>query len=206
MPIQITYFPVKGRVLPILVARAGGLDFTFTTVAAENWPGDLKAKCPFGQLPIMVDGNLMLGQSLAIANYLAKKAKLLGDSDEDFGLSQSLMQEAADIQSDARDGMSNFREPAKKPGYEAFVAEKLPLHLGNLEKLVKGDKFTSSLTVGELALFLILNRLLDVLPGALDKFPKVKAFYQRVLALPRVKEFLEVDMKPQKQVYQKPPG
>ena len=98
MPIQITYFPVRGRLLPVLVARAGGLDFEFKTVSPANWPGDLKAKCPFGQLPIMVDGDVTLAQSIAIANYLGRKAKLLGDTDLDFGLSQSLMQETADIQ------------------------------------------------------------------------------------------------------------
>ena len=79
MPIQITYFPVRGRVLPVLVARVGGLDFTFKTIEAAEWPGNLKATCPFGQLPILQDGDLLLGQCLAIANYLARKGKLLGE-------------------------------------------------------------------------------------------------------------------------------
>jgi len=97
MPIQITYFAGRGKILPLLVARVGGLDFTFKGIDFAEWPGDLKAKCPFGQLPIVQDGELVLAQSLAIANYLGRKAKLLGETDEDFGLSQSLLQEMEDI-------------------------------------------------------------------------------------------------------------
>ena len=105
----------------------------------------------------------------------------------------------------AQEGLSTFRAPEKKPGYEVFVTEKLPLHLKNLENLVKGDKFTSSLTVGELSLFLLFTYYLDILPSMLDGFPKLKAFYQRVLALPKVQEFLEKDVKPLQPVYLKPP-
>ena len=84
------------------------------------------------------------------------------------------------------------------------MTEKLPYHLGNLEKLVKGDKFTSVLTVGELSVFLLFNYYQEILPGMLDNFPKLKAFYQRVLALPKVQEFLEKDMKPLKVFLVKP--
>ena len=84
------------------------------------------------------------------------------------------------------------------------MKEQLPAHLGHLEKLVKGDKFTSALTVGELGVFLLFNFYLEILPEMLVNFPKLKAFYQRVLALPKVQEFLEKDLKPLKPVYVKP--
>ena len=60
------------------------------------------------------------------------------------------------------------------------------------------------LAVGELEVFLLFNFYLEILPEILDSFPKLKAFYHRVLALPKVQECLEKDLKPLKPVYVKP--
>jgi len=46
-------------------------------------------RTPFGQLPYLEDGDVKLGQSMAIARYLSRKAGLQGDSDSDFAMVRS---------------------------------------------------------------------------------------------------------------------
>ncbi len=54
---------------------------------------------PFGQLPILEADGLTIGQSTAIANYVARRAgkALEGESDAEFAMSQMLMAEGEDL-------------------------------------------------------------------------------------------------------------
>ena len=94
---KLTYFDVTG------VAEAcrylfnyGGIEFEDVRIKSENWPQLKDSKCfffgfrdtnfqkietPFGVLPILEHNGKVVGQSLAINRYLAKKVKLAGNND-----------------------------------------------------------------------------------------------------------------------------
>merc|ERR1712070_458918 len=95
-----------------------------------------------------------IGQTIAIVNYVGKKAKTEGDTAADFCMSQTLLAEGEDLYA----GMQKFvptvfvklgqagRDGSLKgdlKGNETFWAEQAPDHLNKLEVLLGGkSKFT----------------------------------------------------------------
>ena len=70
---KVHYFNSRGAaecIRQILVVA--GQDFEDVRVNQEDWP-QLKASTPFGQMPILEEDGKKLGQSIAIARYLARK-------------------------------------------------------------------------------------------------------------------------------------
>eukprot|EP01004_Peranema_trichophorum_P008820 NODE_7570_length_763_cov_47.534375_g6958_i0.p1 GENE.NODE_7570_length_763_cov_47.534375_g6958_i0~~NODE_7570_length_763_cov_47.534375_g6958_i0.p1 ORF type:complete len:201 (-),score=42.14 NODE_7570_length_763_cov_47.534375_g6958_i0:96-698(-) len=187
MPVSITYFGIKARnLLPILICEVGGVEYEFVN-AAGQWPEPLKSQSPFGQLPFLVDGDLRIGQSLAIARYLARKVGILGDSDAEYGQSEQITQEMEDIYMGIAKAQNS---PDKAAGYAEFF-QKLNVHLTNLQKLLKGDRFTSKLTLGELAIFSIFNIIADFKPDFLGGHPQLQSFYNSIGSIPQIKAFFE---------------
>ena len=184
------YWGIKAR--GQLSAIVGQFGEGFEYQQEPDWPG-MKGDTLFGQLPHLVDGDIKVSQSDAIARYLGRKNNLQGETDADFALSEALIEEQDDILDIiAKSHYSDDREAAFNKAFE----ESLPKHLENLEALLQNDLFTSKLTTGSLAIFSILNIALDLEATLLDKTPKLKAFYDRVAAIDQVKKYLALDIKP----------
>lgn len=82
-PFRLTYFPSKGRAEKIrLLFRVTNrtADLVDTKIDSSKWP-ELKAKTPFGQLPILRHGQVRLAQSNAILFYVASKLGLSSYAD-----------------------------------------------------------------------------------------------------------------------------
>jgi len=94
---EIVYWGIKARAYAAqVVAAYKGLPLTTSTDRANKWPED-KSICHFGQLPLLIDGDIKVNQSLAILNYIGHKAKAQGETDADFGMSQMLVSEYSDL-------------------------------------------------------------------------------------------------------------
>ena len=193
---ELVYFPLWAKGLQVSIiaeatALATGMKTTGTMV--NDWPA-LKESgvCPFSQLPIFkTPEGLVLGQSVAIANYLGRKGDLHGTNDTEFAISQMCMCEGEDIF-----GKLGKLELAcwKSPEDRASVAEErneffattLPMHLANLEKLCSQDKgFTSSgETCGELYLWGMLHQASrasnDADASVFEGYPKLHAWFNRL--------------------------
>ena len=85
---------------------------------------------------------------------------------------------------------ANYAKEDKEGAWRAVFGEELPKHFGLLEANLHGDFFGSKLTAGDIAIFSIINIVLDLDPQALDKFQKLKAHYDRVAAVPGVAKYL----------------
>lgn len=107
--LTLHYWGIKARgYLPAVIAAVGGVALEWNK--NPDWPA-FKPNCPFGQLPTLTgpDGfavrifesiellNPQMGQSLAIVRYIARLAKLQGDSDKEFAQSEQLIQEGAKL-------------------------------------------------------------------------------------------------------------
>ena len=190
--LTLYYWGIRARgQLSVLIARYGDLPLEWNR--APDWPG-MKDQTVFGQLPFLVDGDVKVSQSGAIARYLARKANLLGSTDADFAISEMLVEEQVDLFGIL--GKANYAEN-KEEAYTKVFAEDFPAHLARVENLL-GDSeyFTSQVTLGTLAIFSILNLALDLESSVLDKTPKLKAFYERVAALPQIKPYLDENLPP----------
>ncbi len=165
------------NVLPELIAAEGGIKITREEPA---WPG-FKGETHFGQLPFLKHGDVKVSQSGAIMRYLAKKANLQGQTDADFVMSEMLTEEYGDV----LNGLGKCQYPAdgakgRPAAFTAYFAAEGPAqkHLGNLEKLVSASGgFTSTRTMGELAVVGICVLYTDLEPTCLANFPKIAAFY-----------------------------
>jgi glutathione S-transferase len=165
----------------LVALEVTGQPYKFTAVG-DDW-SSLKPSCPFGQLPILKDEGRTIAQSGAILRYIARKAKIEGNTDQDFAVSEELLQEAEDIFVHFVKAKNGGAEAADKftKGFTDF----LPKQLAYLGRLLKGDKFTSELTIGELSLFANLKQIVHIATNVLKGY-KIEAFYNRVLALPAV--------------------
>eukprot|EP01121_Diplochlamys_sp_Union-15-3_P008356 TRINITY_DN2218_c0_g1_i1.p1 TRINITY_DN2218_c0_g1~~TRINITY_DN2218_c0_g1_i1.p1 ORF type:complete len:207 (-),score=57.54 TRINITY_DN2218_c0_g1_i1:47-637(-) len=173
---KLYYFGIKARgQLPLLVSLYGGVPVQWEKT--PDWPS-MKSQTPFGQLPVLVDGDVKVAQSMAIARYIAKKANLSGESLADFGMSEQLLEESDDIYGLLVKANSSHN---KAEEWKKTFETELPKHWGFLEKLL-GDKmqFCSKVLAGDLAIFSIINIVLDLDPHSVDKFPHLKAFYERL--------------------------
>eukprot|EP00995_Heteronema_vittatum_P012227 NODE_807_length_1172_cov_392.899377_g365_i1.p1 GENE.NODE_807_length_1172_cov_392.899377_g365_i1~~NODE_807_length_1172_cov_392.899377_g365_i1.p1 ORF type:complete len:167 (-),score=74.51 NODE_807_length_1172_cov_392.899377_g365_i1:116-616(-) len=153
----------------------------------ESWP-EMKASTPFGKLPIMQDGDVTLAQSVAIAAYIGRRAGMLGSTDEDFGTSWMLTMQVEDIFTEFA---KHYYGANKDADCAKYFEEAGPNAVQQLENLCRGDRFTSSLTMGELSIFCLLNLFLDMYPDLLEHYPKLNVFYNRIAAQPKVAKFLE---------------
>lgn len=165
------------NVLPELIAAEGGIKLTREEPA---WPA-FKSETHFGQLPFLKHGDVKVSQSGAIMRYLAKKTNLQGQTDADFVMSEMLTEEYGDV----LNGLGKCQYPptgaAGRPAaYTAYFGEDgaARKHLGNIEKLVTASGgFTSTRTMGELAVVGICVLYTDLEPACLAPFPKLAAFY-----------------------------
>eukprot|EP01121_Diplochlamys_sp_Union-15-3_P003312 TRINITY_DN13166_c0_g1_i1.p1 TRINITY_DN13166_c0_g1~~TRINITY_DN13166_c0_g1_i1.p1 ORF type:complete len:206 (+),score=31.44 TRINITY_DN13166_c0_g1_i1:22-618(+) len=183
----LIYWPIRARnVLILLALHKGGIAYDWDK--ASSWQKD---QTPFGQLPLLVDGDLRLGQSLAIARYIGRKAHLLGDTDTEFGISEMLVQQYDDLYNIL--AKAQYSQPRSEAMKVAIVNIQKSLEL--TQNLLKGDTFTGKLLLGDLAIFGMLDLFVkDIKPDILDSFPKLKAFYERVAADDAVKGYLALPM------------
>ena len=186
--IKIHYWPVKARAHHIK-ALLQAANMAFEEVNAGDM-SHIKAALPFGQVPFMEDGDVKIAQSNAIFRYLARKAGLQGDNDAEFALSEMLIEEANDLFS----MLAKAQYPAdgnKNAAYDALFAAGGPYrtHCAFLEKLLPGGdspffKAGEKRLAGGIALAASLDIALTVDASLLDGTPKLKAFYDAMMATP----------------------
>mmetsp|Transcript_19030 Transcript_19030/g.32285 ORF Transcript_19030/g.32285 Transcript_19030/m.32285 type:complete len:219 (-) Transcript_19030:166-822(-) len=170
----IYYWNLKARAqLPVMLLTAGKVDFNW-----EKDPGDYKSFAPFGQLPVLKDGEVTIGQSMAVAHYCARLAKLEGEG-ADWATSEMMIEEHNDIF--ALFGKAKGLNSAE--GWDACVKEDIPKHLAMLEgKITASGFFGSTLCAGDVAICNVINFAMDI--GGLDMapFPKLSALYASLCA------------------------
>merc|ERR1712087_411472 len=73
-----------------------------------------------------------------------------------------------------------------------FIQVELPKHLGNFERQLTGDFFVgSALTVADICAYdAIVSFGSSRVEGALDDFPKLKAFALRIESIPNIAKYM----------------
>ncbi|CAP21337.1 Protein CBR-GST-6.2 [Caenorhabditis briggsae] len=194
---KLIYFPLRARaeIARQLFAYAGK-DYTEEVVTFEQWPA-LKNSTPFGQLPVLeVDGK-PLGQSYAIARYLAKEFGLAGKTDVEEAEVDAIADQFKDYLNDVVPYMSAVA--GFKPGdvnqlrTDVFVPN-FKKHFAFFEGILasnpSGFFVGNSLTWVDL---LISQHVQDVLEkdlAVVEEFKKVQAHRKLVQGLDRIKQHI----------------
>jgi glutathione S-transferase len=183
-----SYFNIRARgELPRLVAAAGKVDYVDNRLEFSDWPGDLKSKTPYGQIPALeVDGH-WYAQKLAIALFFARKGGLYPTSGNPL---ETLKYDHAlnfteEVLENILQALIEQHFQKKNDKVEAVKKEVLPQKVPLLEKLLKengtgyfvGDK----LSIVDLSAFDVTEHIVAVQGKAyLDGFPLLKAHFERV--------------------------
>eukprot|EP01094_Clydonella_sp_ATCC50884_P014227 TRINITY_DN245_c0_g1_i1.p1 TRINITY_DN245_c0_g1~~TRINITY_DN245_c0_g1_i1.p1 ORF type:complete len:242 (+),score=89.71 TRINITY_DN245_c0_g1_i1:55-726(+) len=192
----LMYFPLRARADNLrALLHVAGVEFEDKHVTFEEWPA-LKAQQPFGQLPVLKDGDVTIGQSNAIARYLARKHKLYGANDAEQVQIDQVVEHTRDMLDAVVKliwGNESFEADAK-----AFIADKLPGLLAPFSKWIaanggSGFLIGSSLSYADIEAWHVLNNFVapfkHVNDGA-DVFPAdVAAYLDRVRAVPAIASF-----------------
>eukprot|EP01006_Ploeotia_vitrea_P009526 TRINITY_DN2254_c0_g1_i1.p2 TRINITY_DN2254_c0_g1~~TRINITY_DN2254_c0_g1_i1.p2 ORF type:complete len:436 (-),score=89.83 TRINITY_DN2254_c0_g1_i1:1747-3054(-) len=185
----LEYFNIKARnAVPMIALTYAGVDYDFKVVDSD-WAA-IKPTCPFGQVPVLRDGDTVVSQTLAIAEYVAFKfaKNLLGETPQDFASSAALLQLSEEIFV----GMvkSHYHPADKTAAWNQYFDTTLPGIFKNLEKLMNADnKFTNAVTLGELAVFAVLSVAKDLQGDILDNFTKMSAWFNNLANDEKVKKF-----------------
>ncbi|XP_063045286.1 glutathione S-transferase P-like [Engraulis encrasicolus] len=194
MAFVLTYFPVRGRAESIrLMLKDQGKEFKEVPVTFDMWmEGTVKNSCLFGQLPKFEDGDLTLYQSNAIRRHVAKKLGLCGKNEKEAALID-MMDEA----------VSDLLTKYVKLIYQEYDAKKadyikqLPCDLERFEKIIAGNKggflVGSQISIADYGLLLQLLNHEVLCPSALDKFPSLQAYKDRLSARPNIKAYFQSD-------------
>ncbi len=204
----LVYFPSRGRAELIrLVLAEAGVDFEEhpvgrgtppvngrpTDFAALKASGDL----PFEAVPVWEEpGGFRLAQSLAIVNHLGRAHGLRGRTpieearcDEWLGAVDDVRAELRKLTSTPADQRAALRAELR--------ATILPRWLGFLDRRLRANRGGEGFTVGEgptvadLALYYLLELVRDNgLGEAIDRYPALVAFAQRIASRPRVAAYL----------------
>eukprot|EP01034_Spumella_vulgaris_P036205 gene36205-44657_t len=191
------YWPIKGRNYAILVAAQGG--GIKVDVKSDFDMAELKPTLPFGQVPYLVDGDVKIAQSNDILRYIAKKGGIQGDSDQDYALSEMLIEEVNDIMNIWGKAI---RSENKNAEYDTIFSATgdVTKHLTYLENLLPGGESPffrpSKRVVGGYAVGCLLDCLQEIQPSIFDNFPKLKAFYDAIIVLPAYDGLRDLPLSP----------
>ncbi|CAI2332168.1 unnamed protein product [Caenorhabditis sp. 36 PRJEB53466] len=203
---KLSYLELRGLAEPArqILAYAGEV-FEDVRIERKDWPA-LKSKMPFGTVPVLhVDGK-PLGQSHAIARYLARQFGLAGQNAWEEAQVNSIADLVKDYQLEIRpfflvkagfgdgDVEKLYREgfvPAFKKHY-TFLTNALK---ANGSGFLVGDSLTwVDLVVAQQTSDVLAtkNSLLGGRAELLDEFPELKEHQKKIHSIPRIAKWLQI--------------
>jgi len=189
----LIYFNGRGRAeLARLLLAEAGIEWTDKRVAGPEF-GALKDTLPYGQVPILEVNGEVIGQSIAISRYIARRYGFYGSTPEEGAKADMLVDGVSDLG-------NAFYIATDEEKKAKFWNEAFPKWAKYTERiLTKNNEVTKSgffvgkeLTYADVFIFQILDGF--VLPAnatALDSFPLLKAHYQQIKERPKIAEWLK---------------
>ncbi|RWS20897.1 glutathione S-transferase Mu 2-like protein, partial [Leptotrombidium deliense] len=155
-----------------------------------EWKNDkFNLGLPLPNLPYLFDGDVKLTQSLAILRYLARKYKLVGQSEAETTRLEVLEQELFDLR--LRLATVVYSGTAYEKLREEYLKKfpEKPQLLSNYlcdKKFVNGDK----VTYVDFMLYEVLDFINIIESSSLATFANLKSFRQRFENLPAIKKYM----------------
>jgi glutathione S-transferase len=198
--LELIYFDIhNGRAEPARLAlHIGGVPFTDTRIAPKSF-GETKLSYPFGQLPVLRVGDVMLSQCNAINRYVGKLTGLYPEGALDGAQCDEVMEALEDVNHQFARSLHiadpvRFEATRKKvvAGPVSFAAERLGQRLAR-----SGDEWFAGgqLSVADLKCFVwvrtLLSGKLDHVPADLFSrlAPNLVEHHDRVAAQPEIRAY-----------------
>lgn len=215
MPLTVGYWKIRGLGAPCrMICEYGGLEYEAKcyeihkqadgSYDKNEWFGtkpDLKAKNGLMNLPYVVDGDVVVSQTIACLRYLGKKAGLNGTTDEESVIVDQILCEAQDLRNG---GVQFFYNPASAEADNK--KKKLDSLGGSYEKFdtwltQRGTVYTAGATptVGDFHLWEMLDQFEMMAADAevespLASYPKLKNLYTTMRKEPKLEKYFASDL------------
>ncbi len=208
MPPEITlhYFQGRGIGEPIrLLLTVGGVAFTDRRYTMDEFAAqtEFKARLPFGQVPALEIGGVLIGQTDSVTRLAARLAGLYPEDPIEAARSDMIVVYQAEVQSafakmsfdgvPGAPGTKMVPEDERNRRIDAWFEETAPTVLQRLERLAD-DGFTvgGRSSWADVCVYNRLNQLLDRREDLLDDgLPELRAVYERIDALPAIQSWIQ---------------
>jgi glutathione S-transferase len=194
MPLELVYFNVRGRAMAFrYMCLDNGIELKEKFVAFDEWP-KVKPTTRFGQLPVVFDDGFEIAQSNAILRTVAKKHGLYGSNDKEA----SLVDQLNDQQEDTRLTYLRMIYQEYEKEKDNYIA-KLPEKIAIFEKILSQNNGGAGFFVGskpsfvDYTIFDMLDNFVVLSSTALDNFPLLKAFHDRMAAREKIAAYRKTD-------------
>jgi len=193
---KLIYFNSRGRAEPIRMLFAlADVDYEDVRLDhGENWQA-YKPKTPLGQVPVLEIDGVHLGQSKAIARYLAHEFKLCGHNKLESAKADMLVDGVDDLGTHMRP-MHREKDPEKKKELLATLTkDHIEPFLNRYEHFLKesgkGYFINDQITWADLFIFDGLQKWEKRDPEILKHHTHLRQFVEKVAANPRIKTWIE---------------
>lgn len=162
-----------------------------------------KATLPFGQVPALEIDGVLLGQTDSLMRFAARLANLYPNDLIEAARSDMIVVHQADVHSaiakmsfdgvPGAPGTQMVPEQERNERIRAWFESTLPGLLERLERLAQnGFMVGDELSWADICVFNRLAQLLDIDEKLLNgNFPKLRAVYENVAALPSVRAWID---------------
>lgn len=196
--IKLTYYKTRGRgETSRLLLAASGKEWENNRFHSTEWPA-LKPNAPFGQAPFLEYNGQTYGQSVAIANFLAREFGFYGKTNQDAAVIDQVVQLVQEIIADLVIIYDEKDEAKKEELTEKLRSEALPKYLGIFQKLLRTNGSTGffvgkGLSLADIVLFDILITVQWFIKSDIpnkDDYPEVEKVRANVAANPGIKKYM----------------
>ncbi|OWZ17666.1 Glutathione S-transferase [Phytophthora megakarya] len=171
----------------------GKVSFEDSRIGGAEW-SILKSKTPLGKIPVLEVDGAMYSQSMAIARYAAKLGGLYPEDPLECLRADMISETLCEMFEDSIDIFYAEKDEAKKAEKtKKLLEETLPLKLGKLTSMIKGDYFMGNkATFVDIQLFDLFENALgkSILGFSTDPFPELESIVKRVKANPDIASYL----------------
>jgi glutathione S-transferase len=174
---------------------AANIEYDLDTDNANSWPA-YKEQCPFGQLPVLKHGALVLAQGGAINKYCARLGGLYPTNPTDAAVCDMIIEECMDVFQGLFKAKNAADKEAKLAEWASLKNEHLPIHFGYLEKFLEksgkpffGGDNANAADITFTAVYGVYDHAKCGASEVLDKFPKLKAVCEGSKKLGKLADF-----------------
>lgn len=194
--LTLYYLPVRARAEQIrLILAYGNIQYEDVVIDFDRWATEKsnREKFPFGQLPVLVLPNgLSIAQSGAITRYVAKLAGVY-PTDPDKAAVADMVQELAMEMNVINPILNWFPVDSEHRSKEyATYFSAFDDRMVAVQRILGSQQFFGGEgpSHGDFSLLHIMDVTLTIKPDALDSHPELKAWVERMKAIPQVQRYL----------------
>jgi len=194
-------FKTKGLLEPVRVAlEVAGVEYEQKAYDyGSNEFLELKPKLPFSQLPLYVDHQVSLVQTMAILRYIGRQYHMYGNNDQEAAYIDEAIEAFLDLKTVL---LRAVFDPEIREKLDVYGASILPW-LTDLENYLKRNKGGDGYFVGErfsiadACMYSVFDNYIKKLwPVYLDFHPLLSAYTSRIAELPAIQNYISSGRRP----------